>query len=94
MTKTITFERKVEYYAAVLSTFWLFGLALTFQYIWTIAFLRGGTTRVSVNQFGEQYVELVLLFGVVWPIILYGTYRTMKLMNADWWLTNTTEGDP
>lgn len=79
-------RQKGRYYAAGLSTFLLWGLAIGFSYIWLLAFIRGGTTRVSVNRFGEQWIELVLVFGVVWPIIIYGSYWTMRLQDADRWL--------
>jgi hypothetical protein len=84
-------RQKLRYYAAGLSTFLLFGLSLTFSYIWLIAFVRGGTARVSVNRFGEQWIELVLIFGVVWPVIIYGTYWTMRFQDVDRWLRKDEE---
>jgi len=82
----ISDRQKVRYYAAAASTFFLVALSALFTYIWAIAFIRGGTTRVSVNRFGEQWVELVLIFGVAWPIIIYGTFWTMHYQDADRWL--------
>lgn len=86
-------RQKLRYYAAGLSTFLLWGLALTFSYIWMLAFVRGGTTRVSVNAVGEMWFELVLIFGVTWPIIIYGTYWTMRLQDADRWLRKDEDYD-
>lgn len=88
---SISRRQKLRYYAAGLSTFLLWALALTLSYVWLIAFSRGGTTRVSVNRFGEQWIELVLIFGVAWPIIIYGTYWTMRLQDADRWLRKDKE---
>jgi len=82
----LTLREKFDHYAVILSTGFLFGMAITFQYIWSLAFINGGTVRVSVDYFGEQYVELVLLFGVVWPVVLYGTYLTIKRVDAEEWL--------
>jgi len=84
-------RQKLRYYAAGASTFFLFGLSVMFTYIWLIAFIRGGTARVSVNRFGEQWVELVLIFVVVWPIIIYGTYWTMRFQDVDRWLDKDKE---
>lgn len=82
----ISDRQKLRYYAAATSTFVLWAFAIAFTWIWSVAYLRGGTTRVSVDRFGEAQVELVLIFVVAWPVIIYGTYWTMRLQDADRWL--------
>lgn len=51
---------------------WLGFLAVHVYVIWTMAALNGGSVVVSVNHFGEMYVELLFLHAVVFPTVAVG----------------------
>lgn len=47
-------------------------LLLTF--VWVNAFTFGYETTVYINHWGEAFVEGLLIFGLLWPVLSVGLY--------------------
>lgn len=50
------------------------GLALLLTMTWVSAYVSGGSTTIYINKLGEAAPELVLFYGLVWPVISVGLY--------------------
>jgi hypothetical protein len=47
---------------------------ITLTHVFGVAAMNGGETLVHIDVWGEQEIELLLLFAVVWPIMTLGGY--------------------
>jgi hypothetical protein len=61
-----------------------FGFSAILIGVWSAAYQNGGSILVTINQYGEMYLELVL-FCLVVPVMLYGIWKTGKR-----WYTSPT----
>ncbi|AFH22132.1 hypothetical protein OSG_eHP18_00110 [environmental Halophage eHP-18] len=59
----------------VFAVAFLLALAITFMWIFNLAYVGGGTTTVGIDWYGEAEAELLLLTLVVWPTISVALYR-------------------
>ena len=63
----------------------MFGMTCIIAYTWFGAFFHGDRIMVTINDFGERDVELLLWF-VGTPVLLYGTYLLVTDIWRDGWL--------
>lgn len=57
-----------------------FGLALAIAMaaFFSIAFAYGGSITLSVNEYGEMWPEMVLMWFVVWPTMTVALHRYVQ----------------
>ena len=76
MVSKATLKELIE----VLGIFSMFALSVVVYLVWWLAFREGGQLRLSIDLFGEMWVEY-LLWIVVTPVITLAMYYYLKQEN-------------
>jgi len=64
----------------ILGIFSMFALSIVVYLLWWLAFREGGQLNLSINLFGEMWVEYVLWI-VITPLITLALYYYLKQEN-------------
>lgn len=67
---------------AIVALFEAFSLAVLLINGWFVAMLNGGSVTVSIDAFGEMWVEYVLWL-VLTPVLLLGLHYAVEELSAE-----------
>ncbi|MHA1333280.1 MAG: hypothetical protein ACTSPL_04295 [Candidatus Odinarchaeia archaeon] len=61
---------------------WCLILSFFIAYIFYIAMLSGGSVVITVNSYGEMFIEAYIIIPAMLIIVIYGVYQIIKKMRS------------